>query len=355
MIGMGFVKTWNALAALRAILGVFEAALFPGAAYLISCWYPRRSMATRNTAFYLASSVIGACSAPLGYSFTLMHGISGLSGWSWAFIWYGIITVVVGIVAYFTLVDFPDRATFLTEEQKKFILTRIERDRGDSTHDPVTLKKVIKYARDWKIWLYALMFCSATVASYSLAYFGPMILMSMGFNNVETIVLGAPAQVWSLVPGLLTAYVADKYKNMRAVVIVFNCLCLIIGTCMYSQLPLKMKAARFAGMFLAGGGCNSNVPLVLSWAQCSIRAQSKRAFTAAIIVAFGGVGGILSGVVFMQKEAPSYRTGVFFTIGINAFTICACGFLHGYYRWQNRRADKGLVVLEDSPGFRYQG
>jgi MFS family permease len=38
LVAMAFVKTWQQLAALRALIGVFEAALFPGCAYLISCW-----------------------------------------------------------------------------------------------------------------------------------------------------------------------------------------------------------------------------------------------------------------------------------------------------------------------------
>lgn len=354
MLCMGFVKKWYQLAALRAILGVFEAALFPGAAYLISCWYPRRSMATRNSVFYITSSIAGAMSAPLGYCFTLMHGMRGLSGWAWAFIWYGIITILVGIVAYFALVDFPDRATFLTDEQKQLIRIRIDRDRGDAEHDPVTLRKIAVYCLDWKIWIFALLFCSSTVAAYSLAYFGPMILMSMGFNNVETLVLGAPTQFYSLIPGFITAYIADKYRNMRAWMIVFNCLCLIAGTAMYSQLQTKQKAARFAGIFLAVGGCNANVALILSWAQCSIRSQSKRGFTSAIVVAFGGIGGILASVLFMQKEAPRYKTGVYFTMAISALSIVATIILHVFYRIQNRRADRGLIVIEGKVGFRYQ-
>lgn len=347
------------------MLGAFEAALFPGAAYLISCWYPRRSMATRNAVFFISSSVIGACSSPLGYSFTLMHGMSGLSGWRWAFVWYGIITVIVGIIAFFTIVDFPDKASFLTSEQKELVRTRIQRDRGDAEHDPLTLGKVGKYALDLKIWLYAVMFCGTTVASYSLAYFLPMILMSMGFSNVESIVLNAPLQVWSMIPGFATAYLADKYRNMRSWAIVINCSCLILGTCMYSQLPRTLKAARFVGCFFAVGGCNceltfapltpANIPLVLSWAQCCIRSQSKRAYTAALIVAFGGVGGILAGALFVQKEAPDYRTGVFFTVGINAFSIVASILLSFYYRLENRKADRGLKVLENSESFRYQG
>jgi hypothetical protein len=35
LAGMGFVKTWDALAALRVILGILEAGFFPGCVYLL--------------------------------------------------------------------------------------------------------------------------------------------------------------------------------------------------------------------------------------------------------------------------------------------------------------------------------
>ena len=41
MIGMGFVKTWDALAGLRVILGILEAGFFPSCVYLLSTWYTR--------------------------------------------------------------------------------------------------------------------------------------------------------------------------------------------------------------------------------------------------------------------------------------------------------------------------
>lgn len=41
MIGMGFVKNFSQLAALRAVLGLFEAGFFPSCVYLLSTWYTR--------------------------------------------------------------------------------------------------------------------------------------------------------------------------------------------------------------------------------------------------------------------------------------------------------------------------
>lgn len=66
MLCMGFANTWNTLAGLRALLGAFEAALFPGCAFLLSCWYPRRSMASRNVIFYVTSVVFGNFSSVSG-------------------------------------------------------------------------------------------------------------------------------------------------------------------------------------------------------------------------------------------------------------------------------------------------
>lgn len=310
----------------------------------------------RNTWFYIASSVVGNFASPLGYCFTLMDGLGGISGWGWVFIMFGIITIVIGGLAYIFLVDFPHKSHFLTEEEKDIVLTRIDRDRGDAVPDKLTWRKVVHYCADFKVWLFAFFFMATTLASYSQAYFLPVILATMGFKNVETMLLGTPASAWSIIPGLLGAYVSDRYRHMRAAVIMVNACMLIMGTAMYSQLPMHQKAARYAGVFFAVGGANSNVPLVMAWAQTSIRSQSKRGFYAAVIVAFGGLGGIFASITFMQKEyLKGYPTGIFFTIGCNAAVVLGAAALSAYFRRQNRRADRGEVVLEDSDLFRYQG
>lgn len=38
---MGLVTTWTQLAALRVVLGAFEAGFFPGCFFLIQTWYTR--------------------------------------------------------------------------------------------------------------------------------------------------------------------------------------------------------------------------------------------------------------------------------------------------------------------------
>ena len=38
----------------------------------------------------------------------------------------GILTVIVAVIAYFTLFDFPETASFLTEEERAFVVYRLK-------------------------------------------------------------------------------------------------------------------------------------------------------------------------------------------------------------------------------------
>ena len=54
---MGFVKSYGELLAARAMLGVFEAGLFPGVNYYLSCWYKRNEFGLRAAIFFSAAAV----------------------------------------------------------------------------------------------------------------------------------------------------------------------------------------------------------------------------------------------------------------------------------------------------------
>lgn len=89
-------------------------------------------------------------------------------------------------------------------------------------------------------------------------------------------VLLAPPYVYAVLPAMFQAAMADRVKNCRAWMMLLGCAQSIIGTMLYSHLPESYKAGRYVGTFLAVGGCNANVGIILSWSQCSIRQQSKR-------------------------------------------------------------------------------
>jgi hypothetical protein len=79
----------------------------------------------------------------------------------WIFILEGILTVVVAVLAFFTLYDFPETAGFLTEEERAFVVFRLKYQGGSNetvngmrvAQDDSFQWKFVKAAfLDWQIW-----------------------------------------------------------------------------------------------------------------------------------------------------------------------------------------------------------
>ena len=65
-----------------------------------------------------------------------MDGVHGLSNWRWIFILEGMLTMLIGIAAFFLIPDFPQEARWLTDEERKFVMARVgtkEEQRGAIT------------------------------------------------------------------------------------------------------------------------------------------------------------------------------------------------------------------------------
>lgn len=52
----------------------------------------------------------------------------------------------------------------------------------------------------------------------------------------------------------------------------------------------------------------------LGYMQNNVVGQTKRAFTSALVIGFGGIGGIIASVSFRTKDLPYYRPGCKFTL-----------------------------------------
>ncbi|GKZ21372.1 hypothetical protein AbraIFM66951_006234 [Aspergillus brasiliensis] len=353
LVGMGFVKNWKQMVAIRVLLGALEAGYFPGCVYLLSSWYVRYDIQKRYSVFYLIGCVASALAGILAFGLMQMGGLQGISGWRWIFIMEGVITGAIGLLTFVFMVDFPEKAhkswKFLNERESAFIVRRINRDRADGNAEPFTFKRFFRPALDLKIWGFSLI-CLTTVA-YAIAYFLPIILQEgMGFSTGAAQCLVAPPYAFAGIVMYTTAWVSDRYR-MRGPIVVFNAIVGIIG------LPLmgfaKGNAARYVGVFLVVAGANSNIPAVMAYQANNIRGQWTRAFCSATLIGVGAIGGIISSLVFRSKDAPEYRPGIWTTIACNLVTMITVAALSVWFRYANKQADRGERIIEGSSDFRY--
>ncbi|KAJ8695342.1 hypothetical protein PTI98_007947 [Pleurotus ostreatus] len=237
MIGMGFVKTWWELVICRALLGVLEAGFFPACTYIISTWYVRREIQKRMTGFYVLSIMISGFSSAIAGGISEMAGIADLGGWQWIFILLGLATVVAGVCAFIFVQDFPDKNKFLSAEQTKWILARIDKDRSDAEYDHWSMSKFWAYMADIHLWSFALMFGAACTTTYAFAYFLPIILVQgMGYTTLAAQLLTAPPYVFAAIFSFSLAWMSDKYM-LRAPFLIFQAIIAIIGLTLVRLYP----------------------------------------------------------------------------------------------------------------------
>ncbi|KAG5648558.1 hypothetical protein DXG03_003169 [Asterophora parasitica] len=118
-LGMGFVPTWGYLVLCRVFLGVFEVQAPRGTKTTrvllpvlhlhrwiqYNLWHVHHPLAVSNAHQSTA------------YALTQIAPAGGLNGWQWIFIIEGIITIVLGILTYIFVPDFPDKNRFLTSQE----------------------------------------------------------------------------------------------------------------------------------------------------------------------------------------------------------------------------------------------
>ena len=126
---MAFVVGENSFYLLRALLGVAEAGFFPGIIFYLTLWFPAVYRA-RIIGYFMAaiplSTVIGA---PMSGLLLGLDGLMGIKGWQWLFIVEAVPALVLSVVVYFYLPDRPTDATWLTAEERGWLIGRLEEER----------------------------------------------------------------------------------------------------------------------------------------------------------------------------------------------------------------------------------
>lgn len=172
----------------------------------------------------------------------------------------------------------------------------------------------------------------------------------MGFDENKSILLSAPPYYYAVVPVIISSVVGDKLR-LRGPVIVFNCICLIVGFCMLGFT--EQVAVRYIGTFLATGAYVSNWAALSTYQANNITGQWKRVFTAATVTAMNGAGGIAGSFIVRNQEAPHYMTAIWVSIGSHILIIALVAGFSAYFYSANKAADSGERVLENTDGFRY--
>lgn len=350
------ITTWQQMIALRVLLGISMSGVYPGLTYLISTWYTRKEQQLRFALLQSGEVIILATGSIANFGLNHLDRRYALRGWQWMYLVQGAVTVFLGLITYFWMVDFPDSCEnsfrFLTSDEKSLAISRINEDRRDGGNpEPFSLSAILVHFLDPKLYVFSVLFFLLNIVSTALSYFLPIILQSgMGFSTNKAILLSSPPYYYAVIPVLLSSYVGDKYR-LRAPVIIFNATTLIAGFCMLG-FPTQVTV-RYIGTFLATGAYVSNWAALNAYQANNVVGQWKRATVAAAISACNGLGGIAGSYIVRQHEAPRYLTAVWVSIGSHILMVVLVVACTGWFRMMNHKARIEGLLIEGVPTFRY--
>ncbi len=174
---MMFVRTPLEFYGLRLLLGMAEAGFYPGVIYYLTLWFPAKMRARAVSRFYvslpLSSVVMGSVAGWL----LGLQGKFGLAGWQWLFLVEGMPAALFSLVILKMLPDTPSKASWLTGEEKAWLLNELEAD-GAKAHLGHGAK-VTQALLSPNVWMIGAYFFFALTTSYAYSFSAPAILQGV--------------------------------------------------------------------------------------------------------------------------------------------------------------------------------
>ena len=169
--------------AIRFLLGLAEAGLFPGFVLYFTYWFPDSYRARVNAGFTLALPVAVALGAPISTALLGLNGLWGLKGWQIMYLFEAVPTVLIGVAVFFLLTDRPERATWLRSEERSWLAARIagETRQIEGQHGV----GVWRSFWDPKVILLSLNYTGIVTASLGMLLFLPTIIKELGISNMQ--------------------------------------------------------------------------------------------------------------------------------------------------------------------------
>ena len=167
-----FVQGPNSFIALRFLLGVTEAGLFPGVIMFLAAWFPNRVRVKMFAIFYLAQPVSQMFGAPLsGWLINIGDEIPGVHGWQVMFAVEGLLAVLAGVAAFIFLINGPDQAKFLSDAEKKALKDVMSQE--DTVKGETGPSGVWSAMKNGKVWFFTVIYFCLQIAVYGVTFYLP--------------------------------------------------------------------------------------------------------------------------------------------------------------------------------------
>jgi ACS family tartrate transporter-like MFS transporter len=339
-IAMMFVRTTPTFYILRFLLGAAEAGFFPGIVYYLSQWYPEAQRARAIAAFMTAVPVSGIVGGPLSGALLGLNGTFGIAGWQWLFLVEGLPAILLGLIVLVYLTDRPDRAYWLSEAEKDWLVSKLAAERNTRSAHSIGIFAALTNPTIWQL---GMIFLLAAIGFYGYSFWAPLLIKSLtkGSDLGVGLMLGAISAVTIIFMVFNSAHSDRTDERPWHVAVALLIMAAGFFGCALLQQPIL---AVFSLALVPIGHCAAYGPF---WSMPTrFLTGAPAAAGIALVVTIANVGGFLGPTVI---GAMKDRFG---THGPAFLLLAACAIIAAFFSLRLRRVE---VLRAASAGKLLQG
>ncbi len=340
----------------RFLLGLAEAGFYPGVIVYLTHWFPRRDRTKALAWFFIGTPIAQVVSPPISQAIMAIgqNGnpkLMGMVGWQWAFIFWGIPAIVLGVLTLIYLTDRPSQAKWLTDEEREALESTLAREKAEQRaaaargaaarhaaaiadgtppprESPDGHMTILQGLTHPKVLALAAAYFFVVTGNYGVEMYMASIVRdwySLDVKQVAYLIIIPP--IGSLVSQLLVGWSSDRNHERRwhaAGPIILGAL--VLAMIPESQGTLWLTISLFT---LAMVGTKAYLPAF--WALPSLlMTESAAAASIGLINSFGNLGGMVGPTVLgvVKQVTKQYRYGIWYLAAsmiVSALIIVALG------------------------------
>ncbi|KAF7722287.1 hypothetical protein EC973_003471 [Apophysomyces ossiformis] len=336
----GFGQNFSQLVAMRFLLGLFEAGIYPALTILVSTFYRRAEQPTRLGVVWLCNGVAMILGGAITYGIKRMPDNHGLAGWRWIMFILGGITCVLGIIAFFFLIDNPKSKYLRLNAEQEILVEERTRDNAVVRTTVVKREQIKEALKETRLWAFCFACLAFNLGNGGLTIYSTQIVNAFGYDEYNSILLTMPAGVLDIVFILLGVYLVYRIRQTLYVA----CAVMMTGTLgMLLMVVIPQTKLKLIGQYITYSYTPTYV-LMLASISNNVSGYTKKIFYNSVMMIFYTVGNFIGPFVMNVETTPKYAGGFIIYICCNVVGVILLLFARWRMAIVNRRR------LARSPG-----
>ncbi|OJT10808.1 hypothetical protein TRAPUB_12677 [Trametes pubescens] len=332
---LGGIHNFGGLIAVRFLLGMFEAGLFPGMVYVLTFWYRPEERALRIALILASATLGGAFGGAIAYGVGKMDGVHGLEAWRYLFLIEGAPSCAGAILVWFFFPDYPETVHWLSDDERELATERIK-GVASLGHQSITWAEAKATLQDYRLYVHYLTYITISVPFSSMSLFSPTIVAGLGYRGLDAQLFTVPPYAIAFVITVSVAWVSDRYEKRSLGTAISMA---IAGACFIVEgaLPSESFKLRYAFFIIALSFSFACIPPLLSWLTANLRTTGASTLGVPLNVSIGQIGQIIGVYIYKSNESPGYPTGHYTNAGFLLIGALSVLGLRVMYVRRNKR------------------